>query len=461
MSKIQLLNKLRSDQRGSFLIMVLVIIILVTSLGVSVAALTTVQYQHTKRAIYAQNAELVAEAGIEQTVHQLNTDDGFVGYTSAQTFFDNSTQGRGTFTTAVSNNADDNSKTIVSTGKIYRRSADTNPYLTRAIRVTVVGTSSSGYSVYSGPGGLILDGTSSIANSNVYVGGTLTMNGNSSIGTNINPVGVDVANKACPTGSTPGPTYPQVCTDGSQPIILSSNSKIYGTVCATGQTSTGPNNNIQTGNGGAGLKIGCTAPTVTQPVYDRSAQIAAVTTTTGASTNPYPCTTWAANLKLTGNVSTSGNCTITISGNAYITGNLSIGGNTTIRVADSLGTTRPVIMVDGSISTAGNSNFIANSSGSGIDFVSYKNSTGDPAATVTGNNLKTSQSLQTITLSGNGAMPGMVFDAYWSKVYLGGTGQMGAAVGQTVELAGNGTVIFGTELSSGSKTWAISSYQPL
>jgi hypothetical protein len=118
-------------------------------------------------------------------------------------------------------------------------------------------------------------------------------------------------------------------------------------------------------------------------------------------------------------------------------------------------------MVDGTIGTSGNISLIANSSGSGIDFVSFKNSTGNPAATVTGNDLKTSQSLQTITLAGGGNMPGMVFDAYWSKVYLGGNGQMGAAIGQTVELAGNGTVIFGTKISSGSKTWAISSYQPL
>lgn len=440
--------------------MALIMIILITALGISISELVSVQYQRTTREMFEQNASLTAEAGIEESVRSLNADDSFAGYTTPQQFFDNATQGKGEFTSTITDNPDGKSKSIVATGQLYRYGSS-SVYLTRKIKVTVVGTTSSGYSVFSGPGGLIVDGNSNIANSNVYVGGTLTLNGNASIGTYSNPVNVDVANKACPGGSNPGPTYPQVCTDGSQPIIMSSNSRIYGSVCATGQTSSGPNNNIQTGNGGAGLKLGCTAPAVSQPTYDRQGQINAVATNVGATSNPYKCGTWPANLELTGSVTMNNNCNTVISGNAYITGDLTIGGSATIRVADSVGTTRPVIMVDGSINISGNISMIANSSGTGIEFISYKNSLGDPNATPTGTDLKNSQSLQTISIGGNGNMPGMIFNAYWSKVYLGGSGQMGAAEGQTVELDGNGTVIFGTTLSSGSKTWAITSYQPL
>jgi hypothetical protein len=40
-----------------------------------------------------------------------------------------------------------------------------------------------------------------------------------------------------------------------------------------------------------------------------------------------------------------------------------------------------------------------------------------------------------------------------------GSGNVGSAVGQTVDLSGAGTITFGTKLSSGAKTWTITSYQ--
>lgn len=454
-------------QGGYFLVSAVVMILFLTALAVSIAALVALQYQHTKREAFDQNAQLVAEAGIEQSVHQLNVDDTFTGYTTTQQFFDNTTQGRGVFTSTITDNADGKSKTIISTGKIYRKSGDTTAYLTRKIKATVVGTASTGYAVYTGPGGLILSGSATVTNSNVYVGGTITMTGASKIGTATNPVNVDVGYNSCPAGATPGPTYPQVCTTG-QPISMGWSTNIYGTVCATGQTSTGPNNNIQGGSTGTGLKVGCVAPVASPPTYDRAAQISAVTTTASGSDNTYVCNkspftrTWPANLKLTGNVSIGSSCDITISGNAYITGDLTINGAAKLRVADSLGTTRPVVIVDGTITVGGSASMIANSSGTGIEFISYKNSTGNPdVSSLTGNDLKTSQSLQTITVGGAVNVPGMIFDAYWSKVSLSGSGNVGAAAGQTVDLSGAGTVIFGTTLSSGSKTWKITSYQPI
>lgn len=454
-------------ESGWFLVSAIVMILFLTAIGLSIGGLVSAQYQHTRRESFVQNAGLVAEAGLEQSVRQLNTDDSFAGYSSAQQFFDDSTQGRATFTTTVTTNPDGTSKTIVSTGNVYRLATDTTPYITRMVRATVVGTGSSGYSVATGPGGLILGGSANITNSNVYVDGTVTLAGAAKIGTYSNPVNVDVANIACPKGSSPGSAYPELCTDGSQPISLAHSTNIYGTVCATGQTSTGPNNNIQGGNGGAGLEVGCTAPTVSQPVYNRSGIISGVTTTASGISGAYACSgnksiTLPANTELTGaTVSWGNSCTITVSGNVYIPGNLSIGGAAKIKVATSVGTTRPIVVVDGTINVGGSAAMIANSSGAGIDFVSFKNTTGDPGATPTGTNLYNSQLLQNVNVGGAVNLPGMIFDAYWSEVTLTGSGNVGAAAGQTVNLNGAGTVIFGTSLSSGSKTWTITSYQPL
>ncbi|HEV2403374.1 MAG TPA: hypothetical protein VGS08_04185 [Candidatus Saccharimonadales bacterium] len=464
-------------QGGWFLVSALVMIVFLSAVGIAAASLASEQYQHTVREEYVQNAQLVAEAGIEQSVYELNTNSSFTGYNSPQQFFSDTSQGQGAYTTTVTENTDGKSKTIVSTGNVYLANNTANPYVTRSVRVTVVGTASTGYSVFSGPGGLILSGNANVTNSDVYVGGTISMSGASKIGTYSNPVKVDVANNACPSGSNPGNTYPQVCTNGSQPISLGHNTNIYGSVCATSQTSTGPNNNIQGGNGGSGLQVGCTAPVSSTPFYDRMGQINALNsggTFGSGNSNTYVCgqsplsRNWPGNLELTGNVNINGSCNVTVNGNVYITGNLTISGSAKITAADAAGTTTPVIIVDGTITVSGSASMIANSSGTGIEFISFKSDDNCTTATngsyctnLSGNDLYNSQSVQTVSVSGNTRVPGMIFDAYWGEATLSGTGQMGAVAGQTVNLNGTGTVIFGKTLSSGTQTWTITSYQPL
>ena len=461
---------------GWFLVSTVVMILFLTGVGLAIAGLIAEQYQHTVREEYTQNAELVAEAGIEQSVNSLNSDSSFSGYSTSQTFFNNAAQGKGTFTTTVSSAGSGNAKTILSTGTLYRPNS-TTPYITRKVKVIVVGTTSTGYSVLTGPGGLILGGSANITNSNVYVSGTIAMTGAAKIGTYSNPVTVYAANQACPTGASPGPTYAQVCTGGSQPISMAFSTNIYGSVCATGQTSTGPNNNIQGGNGGAGLESGCTAPIATMTAYDRQAQINAVTTTASGSSGAYVCSgnksiTWPANLKLTGDVTIGNSCKLTIMGNVYITGNLTANGASITTVSNTVGSTRPNVIVDGTITVGGSAAMAANSSGTGIQFISFKSAAScSPSCTtvngsgqynaMTGNDLYNSQKLQTISVGGAVNLPGMIFNAYWSEVSLSGSGILGAATGQTVNLSGAGSVVFGTSLSSGSETWSITSYQPV
>ena len=459
-------GRLPRREGGYLLVTVLAIAIIFAVIGVALLQSAASQFRLSSDDLYADNALYVAEAGIEQSVHQLNQDGSFTGYATAQQFFDDTTQGLGTFTTAVTNDAGGNSKTITATGITYRYSTPTNVVSTKTIKVTVVGTASSGYSVHSGPGGLILSGSADITNGDVYVNGTITLSGAAKIGTANDPLNVHVANDVCPTGANPGSTYPQVCTSG-QPISLAQSTNIYGTVCATGQTSTGPNNNIQGGNGGQGLVAGCTAPVVSPPTYDRSGQIAAVTTTASGTSNAYTCQswpfnrTWPANLELTGNVTIGNSCNVTVKGNAYITGNLTINGASTMTVDNSLGTTRPVVIVDGTITVGGSAAMVANSSGTGIEFISFKSaaSCGAACTALSGNDLYNSQSQATVTIGGAVNLPGMVFQSYWGKLVLGGSGHVGAIAGQTIDLSGAGTVIFGTTLSSGTQTWTITSYQ--
>lgn len=456
-----------ASESGLILVMVMIMVSALMLVGLSLISQTTSQYLLTANDETNNNAVYTAEAGIEQSIQQLNSNDNFSGYSTAQQFFNNSTQGYGTFTTNITPaSGNSNAKVITSTGKVYRYSNHSSLLSSRIVQVTVVGTTSTGYSVNSGPGGLILSGSANITNSSIYVGGTLTLTGAAKIGTSSKPLQVDVANQACPTGSNPGSTYPTTCTS-TQPISLDYSTNIYGSVCATGQTSKGPNNNIQTGNGGQGLIVGCTAPPASPPTYDRAGQIAAVTTTASGTSNTYTCQsypfnrTWPANLELTGNVEIGGSCNLDIKGNAYITGNLTIDGASTTKVDNSVGTTRPVVIVDGTITVNGSASVTANSSGTGVEFISFDSNAACKASctSITGTALKTTQTFQTINVGGAVSVPGVIFDAYWGEVTIGGSGNIGSAVGQTVNLNGAGTVTFGTTLSSGVSTWTISSYQ--
>ncbi|HEY1063763.1 MAG TPA: hypothetical protein VGE30_00515 [Candidatus Saccharimonadales bacterium] len=457
----------RKNEQGLVLVMAMVVVAALLLIGLALISQSANQYTVTNRTATNSNAIYTAEAGVEQSIQQLNASSNFSGYASPQMFFDTKEQGYGVYTTTITPaSGNNNAKVITSTGKIYQYRNHTKLVSSRTVQVTVVGTTAEGYSVMTGPGGLILNGSANITNSSVFVGGKITLTGSSRIGTATKPLQVDVGNKACPAGANPGASYPTVCTT-SEPISLAWSTNIYGTVCATGQTSRGPNNNIQTGNGGQGLIVGCTAPEVSTPTYDRAAHIASMTTTASGSDNTYVCNqwpfnrVWPAGLRLNGDVNIASSCKLTIKGNVYITGNLTIGGAAVIKVDDTVGTTRPVIVADGKITVGGSAAITANTSGTGAEFISFASNAacGSTCTSITGTALKNTSTYETINVGGAVSVPGVVFNAYWGKATIAGSGNVGSAVGQTVDLSGAGTVTFGTKLSSGVSTWTITSYQ--
>ncbi len=463
--------KVVKDQRGVVFVTVLFVGLLLTFIGLSMADVAIAQLNRTHQNVFVSNALLTAEAGIEQSVYELNNSVGFDGYTTPVTFYDNDTQGRATYETSIDPGSGASELVITSIGRTYR-SGSTQVEKERRVRVSVVATAAPGYSVQTGPGGLILGGSAAITNSEIYVNGFLQMSGAARIGTQTSPLNVHVAHYYCPPGNNPGPSYPAQCSSG-QPISMSGSSRIYGSVCATNQTTSDFGSaEIQPGNGGAGLIPGCTAPQVSMPTYDRAAHIAKMSPLAGYAANniTYDCSQWQnpngfvrtmpANTRINGNANWSSSCDLTITGDVYITGNLNIGGAARIRIANSLGTTRPVILVDGSITIGGSATLIANSNGTAAHFISYKGSGScNLAASCVGTDLKTSQGITTVDVQGAGNFPGTVFHSYWGTVKLGGSGNMGSAIGQTVDLSGAGTVVFGTSLATGDVSWTIRGYQ--
>ncbi len=466
--------KLHKNQKGIVFITVLLAGLLLTFVGISIAQVAIVQLRRTTQNVYVSNALLTAEAGIERSVKAITSDSTFLGYPEEDgEFYDNADQGRGTYETIVEDGTGPNEKVIISIGRAYNKSGSLEKE--RRVRVTIVPTSSPGYAVHAGPGGLIMDNGRILNAANVHVNGKITMSNSGSvgIGTVAQPLNISVANANCGTGNA----YPTQCTSGEAITITNNggNNMIVGTICATHQTQTkfpigGANTQITGGSTGAGLVPGCVAPVTTMPTYDRVAHIASMTTTTASNNITYDCSqwqnphgfvrTWPANIRLDGNFN-SNNCDLTINGNVYITGNFSFAASGRIRVSDSVGTTAPIVLVDGAITT-NSSTVIPNSSGTGVRFISFRsNAACNPnCTTLTGSQLSSSQSFETVTIGGSsGNLNSAIFQSYWGRVHITGSGNVGSALGQSVRMSGSGTINFGTGLATGSSGWSIRSYQ--
>jgi hypothetical protein len=302
-----------------------------------------------------------------------------------------------------------------------------------------------------------MSNSAKILGGDVHVNGEVSLSNTAQIGLSTSPVNLTVAHQICPIPVDS--TYPQLCGAGNgQPITLNNQAHIYGDVRANNQTST-------TGLTDPGLTASSGVAALPLPPHDRDAQKAAVASeiTASVANCSSGTQTWTANLKITGNVVISGSCRVTVEGNVWITGTLTVRNSTQLIVSDSLGATRPDIMIDGSSAQFQNSSLLAsNTDGTGFQIVTYRSSPScsPDCPSVTGQELYDSRNLTTISLQQSSSAPNTIFYAKWSRVTVGNTGQIGALVGQTVELTNSGTITFGTTVPGETATyWVINGYR--
>ena len=459
-----------SRQKG-FVLPILIVTVLFVSLSiVYVTSLSLTTYNLSTRDIYKANAQMTADAALDQAMTTLNTvgTSGLSSTPSAeQTFLSNGSLTT-TYQTALIDGATSDKKvvSVVARSKIGGVTKITRRY---ELDIQAVTTGNGPSSVVTGVGGLQLNNNSRITGGDVVVNGTITVNNNAQIGLSTTPlanaVNVRVAHTNCPNPATSA--YPRVCNAGEngQPITVDTNGKIYADVRATNQTTS-------TNMSNPGLIPNQTVPPLTLPQYDRDAQKNAVATTiTGSSAGCSGGTrTWAANTKITGNVTVANNCTVTLNGNVWITGQLDINNNAKIVIANSLGTNRPTVMVDGAgtsggdIMKIGNNGIVQpNASGTGALFITYWSSAGcsPDCNDVTGTSLFTSKDVRTLELSNNGSASNSILYARWSKVRISNNGAIGAVAGQTIEMGNNAVINFTASVPGSSNlttTWAKRGY---
>ena len=125
-------------------------------------------------------------------------------------------------------------------------------------------------------------------------------------------------------------------------------------------------------------------------------------------------------------------------------------------VADTLGATVPNIMVDGATgATFSNSaQLVSNASGTGFEVFSFWSNSGcsPDCVTLTGTDLYNSRAVTTINLQQSSSAPNTIFYAYWSQIQIGNSGQIGALIGQTIQMSNTGTLTFGAAAMIGGPT---------
>lgn len=443
------------NDSGAVLISVVIVLPFLIIIAFNYTRLGANNIGLARKDIFRTQTQMVADAGLDYGMQQITQNNSWLG-TGSEITFDTQSNTKTTYQVTVSDVTSDR-KLMASTAKLYQPVTATTPLTTLTINADLRKVSSGEYSVVSGVGGLIMSNSAKILGGDVLINGKVTMSNSSQIGLTTNPVNLEVAHKTCPV--PPNATYPRLCTSGEngQPISLQNSAKIYGNVKANNQT-----NGANMSNPGLTASSGVAAQDL--PFHDRNAQKAAIASTqTGSSSGCSGGTkSWSANLKITGDVTISNSCKVTVSGNVWITGKLEIKNSSEMIVSNTLGTTRPVVMVDGDTAKFNNSSILrSNSSSTGFQVINYKSdaSCSPDCADVTGSDLFNSQADTTIELDNSASGPNTIFYSKWTKVLVKNSGQIGALVGQTVELSNSGTITFGTSTGTGTSYWILDGYR--
>lgn len=441
------------NQRGSILLIFIITLPFLIAISLYYMSLSLTSYQVARFDQLHSEAQLTADAGADYAVEQISQDSNWSGV--SETTLHSDSKLRTTYTVSVSGNS--STKTVAVTGKTYWPATAATPNRSVKVYVDLYPVTSGNYSIVAGAGGLYMSNNSKILGGNVFVNGELRMSNSATIGLLILTVPVQVADQICP--SPADATYPRVCASGEngQPITVTNPAHIYGQVTATNQTDGSRMSN-------PGLVSGTVAPQAL-PTYDRAGQKAAATnnmTGAAASCSGLSSVTWPANTKITGNVTLDTLCHATVKGNVWITGNLTVRNSAQIIVDNSLGATRPNIMVDGSsgISFQQSALILSNLSGTGAEFYTFYCGVGcNEDNPVTGTTLAASRSLTTISLNNSAAGANSIFYAYWSQVQLANSGQIGAVIGQTIQMSNTAAITFGSSVGVGSTVWVIKGYR--
>jgi len=452
----------KEKENGFIVGSLLVLMLIVSVLLITITSSAISNYQSSIKENARVNAQFAADSGLDKGIFEINTLGTWTG-TAGQVLLLNDVANdiRTTYEVEMFDGATDEQKVMRSTGRTFKPASSTTPIATRIFEIQLVNLVASNTAIVAGVGGLVMNNSAKIIDGSVYVNGEIFLDNTAQIGTSTNPLSVFVANRVCPIPADA--TYPRACAlnENNDPFhILSPNTYFYGKVWANHKTD--DTNMIDVDDPStSSIEVSTGVLEQALPVHDRAAMKAAMPygdpdADPGTSAASASCTTnngfktWGPNEKITGNVVVNRKCTVEIRGDVWIDGTLSMDNQGVIKVADSLGATRPTIMIDGQAGLQMNqsSQFVQNTSGTSVQVITYWSDAAcsPECPNVTGVDLANSQNVATIDIVNSGGATEAIFYSKWSKVIIRNSVNVGALVGQIVELEQSATIAFSSGL---------------
>lgn len=379
------MKKRAQEQGGYLLVLVMVTSLVLIAITVTIISVSAAKYAKTSSDGDSTNAVYAAEAGVSDTIAQLNANASFTGYASKKTFYSTDAKGKAEYTSSITDNGN-STVTVTSTGYYLKNPSSTATPLTKTIKAILLKTQTPiQENVIAGAAGLTMSGNffpffgvPAMQKGTVYSRGKVKLNGSTaSIGTATDSARVSAANVGCGTAAN----YPQRCASSDQPIVLGGSGyfsgigSIYGSVCATDQVSTA---NIFPGPTGTGLQPGCIAQDYGMPVFDKKAFtdtkiLPVLPAVASCPLFGVGAPIWLDGTRITGSTtlqSSFGTCTMTLMGDVYIQGDLTIKSGTRINV-NTVGGRKPVVVVNGKITVEAGVQIVGNTSDNFATFMSF------------------------------------------------------------------------------------------
>jgi hypothetical protein len=420
--------------RGQLVLLALVFFAVFLTI-VSGLVTQVVTYARSERAtVAAEQAIMLAEAGIDKAAYQLNADSTYSGES-------NTALGAGTYTITVTN-IDGASKWVSATGYVPN---STSPTAKRTVKVKVVKNANYvtfRYGTQAGQGGIIFANNSALE-------GNLYSNGNI-VGSNGAYITGDtfVAN---PSGGGTG-SITSMCIGG-----VSSGGACLVSGGVTGQaeahtvTGTSVTGALYCQSGSSNNKSCDTSmPDPTQqpmPVDDANITKWKSDAASGTIINgDYTVSSGSVTLgptKINGNLTISGNATVTLANTVWVTGNVTFsgtGGGARVKLANTYGAQSGLIIADGLISIGNNVTF-QDSGTSGSYIMLLTTSTCDETTTTA-----PCSSKNAIDISNNASI--VIANAESGTVNFANNASVKEVVGKTIRLKNNVKIQYGSGLPS-------------
>ncbi len=417
-------------RRGNILLITLVFLGIFVTSGTALLSFLTVYARSERIVVAATQSRVLAEAGIDKAVYELNQNSNYTGET-------HTALGAGTFTATIAT-IDSVTKQITVTGYVP---SSTSPVSRKTIRILVMKNGSwvtFHYGTQAGQGGIYFSNNSAL-DGNLYSNGNIVGSNGAYITGDTYVAGSagSISEMSCLGGVASGSS----CTSLSTPYNAYAHTITNSTITGTPYCQSGSGNN-KACNTSTGVPAPEAMPISDDNIVQWKSDATAGTTITG----DYNISSGSVTLgptKIVGNMTVSGTATVTLANTVWVTGNVSfsgVGGGSQVKLASTFGSQSGILVADGQISI-GNSVSFQDSGTSGSYIMLLSTSSCDESTTgspCTGKNA--------IEISNNANI--IIANAQRGTVNFSNNATVKEVVGEKIRLKNNVIIRYGSGLPS-------------